>query len=698
MSCKLQRIVLVCGLASLALYAAGATAQVRFIDAVRARVADAQAGDDLQARKDRIRHDLANGTLRSGKGANHRKHHRPGDPRLLALPHWSGSFRSEGVDYPFTVIGRDPADRQTTVVPTVIVPYRFVFADGGVVDASSDVIDGTTQVQGMLASPLFDDFPFAAGATPLGATQFGDAYMRGNFWSRHGGEGSGYHMRLQVARVVSPALEIDVPADIGFSIPLGNGETLGVIDELTLDGILRSVMVGLGIPPSALTIHAVAQLITVGGGFESFGYHRWADLRAETQSAGLHTYILSSWFSQTAAPFSANAEVLGHEITEWLMDPLIANVVPTWNDPGTPSLCWNPTLEVADPLELFPGQTVALNGRDWLLPDVMFLPWFERVASRSVNGWFSMLNNVTRFTDKCPFAEYVGVTVYPNDPGVTQTQFTSVNNRKQGTGFSVQSSGQTVGFALDNLDPASPDPVVRTLLSVPGSVTTVPMKINDSGQIVGIYFDAPGNEHGFLLSNGRYTTIDFPGSFGTEVLALNNKHDLTIAGDYTDAAGAFHGFTFEVNGGVFKSFDVPNAAGTAIWGINDSNRIVGRFHQDVGHFRGFVGTLGKTQIVDYVNDPQNITSLGGINNAGVIAGQVVGDGFGGGFLAGGGDFVPANMDLTYDVNDQGWVAGGFVFSGSLVGAVGVPLDPHSFGPAGAGSAGAIQGQPVSRQP
>src|SRR5262249_10247769 len=116
MLCKLQRIISVCGIASLALPAGRAGAQVRFIDAVPAQAADALAADDLQARKDKIRHDLANGTLTSGKGTKHRQ---PGDPTLLALPHWSDSFRSEGVDYPFTVIGGDPAARQTTVVPTV---------------------------------------------------------------------------------------------------------------------------------------------------------------------------------------------------------------------------------------------------------------------------------------------------------------------------------------------------------------------------------------------------------------------------------------------------------------------------------------------------------------------------------------------------------------------------------------------------
>src|SRR5437667_7208089 len=36
--------------------------------------------------------------------------------------------------------------------------------------------------------------------------------------------------------------------------------------------------------------------------------------------------------------------------------------------------------------------------------------------------------------------------------------------------------------------------------------------INPAGDIVGVYTDAVGMQHGFLLSRGQFTTIDVPGT------------------------------------------------------------------------------------------------------------------------------------------------------------------------------------------
>jgi hypothetical protein len=38
--------------------------------------------------------------------------------------------------------------------------------------------------------------------------------------------------------------------------------------------------------------------------------------------------------------------------------------------------------------------------------------------------------------------------------------------------------------------------------------------INAAGDIVGAYFDGAKHQHGFFMKNGRYTTLDVPGSFG----------------------------------------------------------------------------------------------------------------------------------------------------------------------------------------
>jgi hypothetical protein len=63
---------------------------------------------------------------------------------------------------------------------------------------------------------------------------------------------------------------------------------------------------------------------------------------------------------------------------------------------------------------------------------------------------------------------------------------------------------------------------------------TAPYGINNRGQIVGDYEDARGGCHGYLLDNGRFTTIDVPGE-PTQALGLNDRGQ--VVGLYERVAG-----------------------------------------------------------------------------------------------------------------------------------------------------------------
>jgi len=73
----------------------------------------------------------------------------------------------------------------------------------------------------------------------------------------------------------------------------------------------------------------------------------------------------------------------------------------------------------------------------------------------------------------------------------------------------------------------------------------LPLGINDQGQIVGYYTDASGAAHGFLYSNGQFTTLDDPnagtGNFqGTLASRINNAGQ--IIGEFVDGNNVQHGF------------------------------------------------------------------------------------------------------------------------------------------------------------
>src|SRR6202022_2195215 len=83
--------------------------------------------------------------------------------------------------------------------------------------------------------------------------------------------------------------------------------------------------------------------------------------------------------------------------------------------------------------------------------------------------------------------------------------------------------------------------------STNGVTSTTAEKINDSGNIVGVYrTGGPGN--GFLDVGGVFTDINFPGGVGTPANGINNTGE--IVGQYKDTLnGPHHGFLD--NGGTF---------------------------------------------------------------------------------------------------------------------------------------------------
>jgi hypothetical protein len=78
-----------------------------------------------------------------------------------------------------------------------------------------------------------------------------------------------------------------------------------------------------------------------------------------------------------------------------------------------------------------------------------------------------------------------------------------------------------------------------TTYDAPGSTRTA-VNGNSPHAIAGEFDDAGGNQHGFVLWNGIYTTIDVPGSVSTGVFSINEQG--RIVGSYDDAGGVTHGY------------------------------------------------------------------------------------------------------------------------------------------------------------
>jgi hypothetical protein len=602
-------------------------------------------------------------------------HHRPsahafppGPP--LAMPSFSTTYVRDGISFPLAAIGLDPARGLTTTIPTVIFAYRLQLADGTVFDASSDVIDGVTPVQGVLASPIFTPAPWSAGGVSLGITQWGDAVMRANFAGRMT---DGYHVLLGMPTVIP--ITVDVPAAFGFSAFDPKSGAEAGIDADWLFNLIIQVTQSNRVPPTTLPIHLFSQVATAAFGHAiSFGFH---NAYAFTMSGATVAapFIQAGYFSKALAglvssPQTANTGVLAHEVAEWLMDPAVSNFTVPWQEPGHPGVCTNPLVEIGDPLEVIaPGVDVG----GYRFPDVALLPWFTgSQVLPSVNHQYSLFGGLTSRSSVCPnYVNFGGVTL--GVTGADTTVFTGVNNQHQIVGFFTV--GKALGsFILSNVDPIAGTAITFGSVLVPGSLGTFALGVNDAGNVVGVYFDNQGREHGFLLQGTAYTSIDFPGAVATEALGTNNHGD--IVGDYTDSAGVVHGFA--LMNGRFQKVDAPFASsGLSVTGINDSRKAVGTYSQG-GTTASFSGPLGHLQPfsfpqispLDVADFPLTLQTLAnGLNNSQEIVGSVSINGNPPvAFAATEGLFQPVSPTGDFDgvqtsqvsaVNDSGAVVGSF---------------------------------------
>src|SRR5262249_11104853 len=89
-------------------------------------------------------------------------------------------------------------------------------------------------------------------------------------------------------------------------------------------------------------------------------------------------------------------------------------------------------------------------------------------------------------------------------------------------------------------------------------------QITPRGDIVGLYIDSQGVTHGFLLTDGDFSSVDVPDSIETTADGTNARGD--IVGRYTDLNHVTHGYL--LSDGDFTSIDVPVAIDTRAYAIN----------------------------------------------------------------------------------------------------------------------------------
>src|SRR5262245_62116109 len=208
-------------------------------------------------------------------------------------------------------------------------------------------------------------------------------------------------------------------------------------------------------------------------------------------------------------------------------------------------------------------------------------------------------------------------------------------------------------------------------IEVPGAQLTAARAITNDGRIVGLFTDANGVTHGFLLVDGSFTSIDVPvpGARSTTALGINSRGD--IVGSWVDCRGATHGYLLPAYG-TFSVVDFENAVLTTAWGINAAGDIVGQYdtsEKRYGYLRSRAGAFTSIDMPNTRGPSPFGTSAFRINERGDIVGAYF-DGTIHGYLLPKGTITHTPLDVpggvnaqAFDINPQRDIVG-FYFLGS----------------------------------
>jgi len=210
-----------------------------------------------------------------------------------------------------------------------------------------------------------------------------------------------------------------------------------------------------------------------------------------------------------------------------------------------------------------------------------------------------------------------------NFPGSAQTQVVGINNLGNTGGFYVDTAGTTHGF-LDTQG-------VFTTVDAPKTAFNQILGVNDYGVAVGYSsIDPTGvtKQQAYIDDHGAFTDLTAllpKGTGNTQATGINDKG--LVSGFYVDAAGVNHGFEVSFANPAkpqLITVDVPfqGATSTQVLGINNFGQLSGVYTDAAGNSHGFVETNGRFQTIDAPGGV-GTTTVNGINDRGQVAGFFV---------------------------------------------------------------------------
>src|SRR5579871_1724139 len=209
-------------------------------------------------------------------------------------------------------------------------------------------------------------------------------------------------------------------------------------------------------------------------------------------------------------------------------------------------------------------------------------------TNRVVTGYYALPNGNT-----AGFTYQAGLLSTVNVPLLNGTSLFQINN----AGLAAATYGDVNGVA----QPATYNTTNQTftyLPTIPNSTSTFAAGINNTGAVAGTYTTNPNgfsDLQGWIYKGSAYSFFNLPGgdSFYINILSLNDAGEIVTTVE--DGSSELHGLL--IDGGTDTQIDVPGAASTFAFGINNDGEIVGRYKLN-GVIHGYLDINGQFTTID----------------------------------------------------------------------------------------------------
>jgi hypothetical protein len=182
----------------------------------------------------------------------------------------------------------------------------------------------------------------------------------------------------------------------------------------------------------------------------------------------------------------------------------------------------------------------------------------------------------------------------------------------------LNDSGEVVGYYYDGnfgLGYLYSNGTYTTLGLSPRSTSA--NALNDSGEVVGSYLDI-FNSYGFLYSNGTYTILEPPGAPDSVATALNDSGEVVGYSFDIFNSGSDTVFGYLYSNGTYTTLAPPGAQDSYANDLNDSGEVVGRYSDGVNTF-GFLYSNGTYTTL--APPGAQSTSATALNDSGEVVGD-----------------------------------------------------------------------------